>query len=73
MTTHCYAVFRGQYDTTGHLVTVYDRKKDAVKAARQAGYKYNKAQGLFLRDEASRWVRIDKIDKNGLTQPTPAP
>ena len=66
MTSHCYAIFRGQYGTPGRIVTIYDLKKDAVNAARQAGYKYNKAQNLFLRDEESRWVRIDKIDKNAL-------
>lgn len=62
MSKYCYPVFAGAYGTTGRLVTVFDLKKDA----KQAGYKYNTAQNLFLCDERSLWLRIEKRHTNAI-------
>lgn len=64
MTQHCYAILRGPYGTTGWLHTVFDKKKDAEKAIRAAGYKYNKSQHLYLDDAHSQWAKVEKTEKN---------
>jgi len=66
-----WVVFHGQFYADGYFVAVFDKKKDAEKAIRNEGYKYNKEQQIFINyndklfgDE--RWYRIEKTQRNTL-------
>jgi hypothetical protein len=66
-----YAIYHGQFFDEGYFVTVFDLKKDAEKAIRLEGYKFNKKQKIFINynDKMfndSRWYRIEKIVSNSL-------
>ena len=57
--------------TEGHVVAVFDKKADAIKAVKERGYKYNKKQDLYIIDyddifKNRMWYGIEKKPYNKL-------
>ena len=68
---YMWAVFHGQMYDDGYFTAVFDTKKEAEKAIREEGYKFNKEQQIFITysDKLfgdARWYRIEKTPRNRL-------
>jgi predicted porin len=58
---YVYLLYSGSNFSNGYVERVCRLKKDAVKHIKsKGGYKFNKQTSLYLNEEYSSWIRIDK-------------
>ena len=61
---YMWAVRYGAIGSAGHVVSVYDRKADAVKDIKEYGYTFDKKHGLYRGSDT--FYILEQINRNEL-------
>ena len=64
MNKYAYLIWFGFYYNSGWVTSVYDKRIDAIKQIKKAGFKYNKRQNLYLLENSRSWYKIEKVKRN---------